>query len=216
MIATQIAGKSLQPGPAKSRRRTPSEPCVFFVEDDSSMRALLARILSAVGFDYVECASGRAALEVIRPDQAGCILIDLQLPDINGLDLHQRLVAKGCRQPFIVITGHSTVASAIRSFHDGALEFFEKPFKTETLVQRVEQALERDRTWRSFQRRIDLLTERELEIVNHIAIGATTKEIAHQLGIAQSTAEVHRYNIMKKMGIDSITELVHLMTKHEL
>jgi len=200
---------------ALSREKSFEPATVYFVDDDEEVRRLLAFTLQRAGYSCEGCDSGEQALELISPGCPGCILLDLQLPDMSGLELRERLTEAGCRQPFIVLSGCHDVAVAVQSLHQGAIDYLVKPFEHRQLINRVEKALDRDRRWRETQRCIDSMTDREREILKLVTEGRATKEIAQRFGISARTVDVHRHNIMKKMDLESVTQLVRVMTMHE-
>ncbi len=181
---------------------------IYIVEDDADLRDTLIWTLQGTGLRPMSCDSGASALQTILPDVCGCVLIDLNLPDMNGLELHKRLLDKGCRQPFLVLTGCRDVALAVQSLQDGAVDFLLKPFSRERLLARVRQAVEHDREQHVFRRRIDTLTERERDILKLLAEGRATKEIANFFGISPRTVDVHRHHVLKKMGAPTLVQLV--------
>ncbi len=184
---------------------------IYVVEDDKDLRQVLTWILSCAGYESAACASAGQALELIVPYRPGCVLIDLHLPDMNGLELRKRLLAQGCRHPFIVVTGCRDVEMVVQSLKNGAVDYLQKPFDRQRLLECVRQAVEHDGSRRQIQRSIDVLTEREREILSVVADGSATKEIAHQFGISPRTVEVHRHNILKKTGAKSLTQLIRAL-----
>lgn len=189
-------------------------PSVFIVEDDDDLRESLKRIIGSGGYRHVACDSGRQALEVIAPERAGCVLIDLHLPDMDGLQLRRELVAKDCRQPFIVVTGTRDVGLAIRSLKEGAVDYVQKPFKPGELLDRIAKAMDQDRQYRGLRNRLKGLTDREREVLRPVTAGRATKAIARDLGISTRTVDVHRHNILKKMDVESVVQLVHVLNQH--
>lgn len=178
------------------------------------MRSLLTRLVGLAGFRYAACKTGKHGLENVDPDRHGCILIDLSLPDMSGLELRDRLLAKGCRQPFLIVTGHGSAAAAVRALHAGAIDFLEKPLDRQILLNGVRDAIERDWHARSLQLRLEKLTPREREILVLLVAGEATKPIARRLEIAPSTVDVHRHRILKKMEVPSLPHLVRVWMRH--
>jgi two-component system, LuxR family, response regulator FixJ len=197
--------------------------CVFLVDDDQQIRDSLAWMLRSVGLE-VECyGSPEAALAACTPDRPACLVIDLQLPGMSGLELRKRLLENGCYQPFIVMSGHGDVSLAVRAMRMGAMDFLEKPFSHQRLLEAIQKGVERDADERrrhaertAIQTRLESLTPREREVLSLVADGTLSKRIAGQLGISPKTVEVHRSNIMKKMKVDSVAQLVNLVTRHSM
>lgn len=188
---------------------------VYIVEDDADLREVLAWTLTTAGHRTVACDSGARALEVVTPKHPGCVLIDLCLPDMSGLELRTRLLANRCRHPFIVLTGSQDIALAVQSLQNGAVDFLQKPFDRRRLLQRVEQAIERDRSRRRIEGAMDALTDREREVLHLLADGGSTKEMAHRLAISPRTVDVHRHNILKKMGTQSLPQLIRVLNHYQ-
>jgi two-component system, LuxR family, response regulator FixJ len=186
-------------------------PTVYIVEDDRDLREFLAWTLKGNGYRSVLCECGEKALNDISPDNFGCVLIDLSLPDMSGLDLQRELREGGCWQPFIVLTGSKDVSLAVESLKRGAVDLLQKPYDSAKLLQRVAQAVASDRDRRRLQFRLDRLTAREREILLLVAEGQATKEIAGRFQISPRTVEVHRHHIMKKMGATSLVQLIQTL-----
>ena len=200
-----------------------AQPTVFVVDDDRDLCDCVAQIVQTLGVEVRCFSSARAMLEYCRPEMPGCMLLDIQIPDMTGLQLRQKMVAKGCFQPFIVLSGRGDVACAVEAMHMGALDFIEKPFSRQRLLDRVEDAISLDVEARkhrteeaSVRQRVDSLTARERQILGLVGSGKITKQIARELTISPKTVEVHRSNIMKKMHVDSAAELLHMVAKHRV
>lgn len=195
----------------------PPEVTVFVVDDDAAMRDSLRWLLQSVNFPVETYASAEeflAAYDVARP---GCLVLDVRMPGMSGLTLQETLAARGMTLPVIMITGYGEVPTAVRALKGGALDFIEKPFNDEILLERVRQALERDRAARAVwarqadaQARLEQLTQREREVMELVTAGKANKVIAAELGLSPKTVEVHRANVMRKMEADSVAELVRL------
>jgi FixJ family two-component response regulator len=199
----------------KPRLTDPGEqPTVFIVEDDADILELIATMLSSVMLQVATCRTAAELLEACAPESAGCLLLDLDLPDMSGLELIQVLSARGCKQPFLVVSGQRDVGAAVQSLRLGAVDFLQKPFNHERLIEGVSKALERDCTWRKMRRQLDALTAREREVVQLLGTGRNTKDIGRLLCISPKTVDVHRAHILKKMGIDSAAELAHALTRY--
>jgi len=197
-----------------SPRGLPKAPTVFVVDDDRAFRDALSYLLSSVGYEVAGRASAGEALQQCEPRACGCYLLDLHLPDMNGLELREQLRRRGSHQPFIVITGYGEVSTAVRALQGGAVDFIEKPFDRQRLLERVKTAVCRDAQRRHVQGAIDSLTDRERELLPMIADGMLSKEIARRLGISPRTVEVHRRNIMHKMDEPNVAQLVCTLTKY--
>jgi FixJ family two-component response regulator len=195
---------------------------ILVVEDDRDMRHSLVWMLRANGYRAEGFGTSEELLEVYDPDRPGCLLLDLELPNMSGLELIEHLRLRGCcHHPFIVISGHGEVAAAVTAMHSGAIDFLEKPFEHERLLDGVRQALERDSEAR--RRRLEAqsvgalvasLTQREREVMELVIAGKLTKQIAKDLGISPKTVEVHRSHLTRKMQVESVAQLVALMANY--
>lgn len=196
---------------------------VFLVDDDKAVRDSVTRMLILDGLAVEAFGHPSEFLNAYDPSKPGCLLIDLRLPQMNGLELHAELLKLGCQHPFIIITGHGNVPHATAAMREGAVDFLEKPFNQQRLLDRIHEAFRRDANHRekraqqeSIRARIDLLTPREREIMELVVNGGQTKQIARKLGIAPKTVEVHRHHITKKMQTESIAQLVRMMMEYSL
>jgi len=197
-----------------------TDPIIFIIDDDSAIRASLKRALEVRDFAVQAYASAKDFLEVFELTQSGCIILDYGMPEMNGLELQAHLRDIGSTMPVIFITGHGGVPESVMAMKAGAIDFLEKPYRTETLIERIEQALEKDaatsesRAKAQFARnRLATLTARETEIVRVIVSNpstATSKEIARRLEISPRTVDHHRARILEKMQIKSVLELIDL------
>jgi two-component system, LuxR family, response regulator FixJ len=195
----------------------PPEPTVFVVDDDRAMRESLSWLLDSVGLHVRSYATAADFLADYDPAQPGCLVLDVRMPGMSGLDLQAELARRGVELPTIVITGHAEVSMAVRAVKSGAIDFIEKPFSDQLLLDRVRQALEMDRQAREVRtrrddarRRLATLTAREREVLNLVVAGRANKEIASELGVSPKTVEVHRAHVMSKMCVDSLAELIRL------
>jgi FixJ family two-component response regulator len=196
-------------------------PTVFVVDDDQDMCDTIARTVGVLGV-AVRCFSSAAGmLDFCQPEMTGCLILDIEMPGMSGLHLRKQLAAKGCHQPFIVLSGRADIASAVAAMHQGAMDFIEKPFRRQHLLDRVQEAIARDAELRrlraeqaAVRARVDSLTARELQVLELVGTGKITKEIARDLTISHKTVEVHRSHIMKKMRVDSAAELLYLIAKY--
>jgi two-component system, LuxR family, response regulator FixJ len=183
-------------------------PLIYVIEDDPALRDVLAVILERAGYDHATFDTAAAALASITPRKAGCLLIDLSLPDMPGLDLRKRLLANGCRQPFLVITGTKDMTMVVQAMQEGALDLLQKPVSHTQLLNGVARAVERDCQRRCVEGCIDSLTVRERDVLRLVAEGQPSKEIARQLCISPRTVDVHRHHILKKTGAQSFGQLL--------
>ena len=195
-------------------RLASGNPVVFVVDDDPAVRDSIAMLVRAEGFAARTFDSARSFLAGWDHGEESCVIIDLRLPDLSGLDLQERLAATAGAPPVIFLTGYGTVPSAVRALKAGAMDFLEKPFEPGALLALVHEALARDRERRSEIRRLETLTRRERQILEQVAGGDTNKVIAANLGISVRTVELHRARGMHKLGVRSVAELVRLMQGH--
>lgn len=203
--------------PISKQRSTgpPDHPSVVYIaEDDRQMGESVRWILEGAGYITVLATSGEELLAIHDDSEEGCLLLDLQLPDISGMDLLAKLRSQGCRRPFIMLTGHGDVSTAVQSLHSGAIDYIEKPFARKRLLKRVAEAVACDRAKRSIRKRLDKLTARENQVLRCVVAGQSSKEIADVLTISPRTVDVHRSNLLQKMGFESIAQLVHEITRY--
>ena len=197
-----------------------SGPLAYVVDDDESMRTLWQWLMESRGIAARTYATAAAFLDAYRDEGTACLVLDLQLPDMSGLDLQRRLGEMGVDIPVVFVTGHGDVPAAVSALKRGAVDFIEKPFDYRLAVRIVERAFERDRENREIRARrqaldarLALLTEREREVMARVVEGRPNKAIAQELEISVKTVEVHRAKVMEKLGADSIAELVQLMVR---
>ncbi len=198
---------------------TSERPIVFVVDDDSRVRAALSSLLASAGLDSALFGSASEFLETDRPDAPACLVLDLELPDTNGLELQRKLADRDA-PPIVFITGHGDIPSSVRAMKAGAVEFLSKPFDDEELLKAIDAAIEIDRTNRlkrseqaEVRRRYQRLTPREREVLPFVVSGFANKQTASELGTSEITIGVHRGQIMRKMGARSLAELVRLADK---
>jgi len=198
----------------QARRRAPQT--VFIVDDDEAVRDSLRTLLEAAGYQVRSFGTGGEFLSAI-PSEEGCLIIDVRMPGIGGLDVQERLKADGIALPVIVITGHGDVPLAVRAMKGGAVDFVEKPFAKTAIRAAVERALEIGRQQHKTRdevagakARLSPLTEREHEVLRLLVAGKQNKMIAYELGISPRTVEIHRARVMEKTRVRSLSELVRL------
>ncbi|MCY3730842.1 MAG: response regulator transcription factor [Rhodospirillaceae bacterium] len=190
-------------------------PLVYVVDDDEAVRDSLTLLLKAVGLTSRAYASATAFLQAYDPQQHGCLVADIRMPGMSGLDLQAELNERGALIPLVFITGHGDVPMAVAAMKSGALDFIEKPFREQDLLDRVHEALSRDRERRAenlqtlaIRKRLAALTPRETEVMERVVQGQPNKVIAMDLGVSQRTVEIHRARVMEKMGVRSVAHLV--------
>jgi FixJ family two-component response regulator len=194
-----------------------AEALVFVVDDDAPMRESLQNLLQSVGLRVEVFASAQEFLRSTRPDVPGCLVLDVRLPGLSGLELQQRLVEGDTAMPIIFITGHGDIPMTVQAMKAGAVEFLSKPFRDQALLDAIQQALARDRAAREqralreeLRRRYRALTPRERDVLAFVVTGLLNKQIAGQLGTSEASVKVHRQHVMAKMGAGSLAELVRM------
>lgn len=196
------------------------DPIVFVVDDDESVREALKRLLRSVGLAAETFASAHDFLQHERPDRPACLVLDIRMPRMSGLDLQRELASAETTPPIIFITGHGDIPMAVQAMKDGAVEFLQKPFNDQELIDAIHRAIECDIQARSksaeigdIQQRANALTPREGEVMAYVVSGMLNKQIAYDLGTSEKTIKVHRARVMEKMKADSLAELVRLAGK---
>ncbi len=195
-------------------------PAVFVVDDDSSVRSSLKFLLNTVGLQVEGFDSADAFLHKKLPDAPSCLVLDVRLPGLSGLDFQCELAARNIRIPIVFLTGYGDIPMSVRAMKAGAVEFLTKPFRDQDLLDAVRIALERDGARRErekevviIQKRFDSLTSREREVISKVVSGMLNKQIADQLGTAESTVKVQRSRALEKMHAESVVDLVRMMEK---
>jgi FixJ family two-component response regulator len=190
---------------------------IFLVDDNPSVRKALTRLLKSEGYDVLAFASAREFLGHTFDDRPTCLVLDIRMPGLSGIDLQRELNTARTILPVVFITGHGDVPTSVRAMKDGAVDFLPKPVKDTDLLSAIEQALERAAREHAkrdeiedIQNRIDTLTPRERQVLEHIVSGALNKQVAFDLGTVEKTIKVHRARVMDKMGVNSLAELVRL------
>jgi FixJ family two-component response regulator len=190
---------------------------VFILDDDASMRDSLRWLIQSVGLPVEAYASATDFLAKYDPERSGCLVLDVRMRGMSGLELQEELARRGITIPVIIVTGHADVPMAVRAMKSGALDFLEKPFSDQALLDRIQRAIEIDRNARRSRderadvlSRLSVLTRREREIVDLLVDGKANKEIAAELGLSTRTVEGHRAHIMDKVGATSFAELVRM------
>jgi len=202
---------------AKANESLHAGATVYIVDDDDGMRRALTLLLSTVGFDTAAYARPSEFLANLEADRPGCLVLDIRMPEMSGLELQQQLNRSGCMLPVIFITGHGDVPMAVQAMKAGAFEFIQKPFRDQDLLDRINHALRHDAESRrhiahraDVLRRLETLTPRERQVMDLVVDGSANKVIAIDLGLSERTVEIHRAKVMEKMAARSVAHLVKL------
>jgi len=194
-----------------------TEATVFLIDDDHAVRDALELLLESASFKTAAFENAQAFLDAYSQDSAGCLVLDIRMPDMSGMELQDALVAKGITLPIIFLTGHGNVSMSAKAFRTGAVDFMEKPFDASALLERIREAIQLDRTNRettarreNARARLSTLTQREHQVMLLVVAGKVNKEIAAELDLSHRTVEIHRGRVMEKTGTRSLTKLIEL------
>jgi FixJ family two-component response regulator len=193
------------------------EPTVFIVDDDDAVRRFLTGLIQSIDLRVEAYASAQDFLDAYQPGRPGCLLLDVRMPGMSGLELQRELAERAIDLQVVILTGHGNVPVAVQAMKAGAVDFIEKPFNNELLLDRIQTAVaqslrsgsEREKHDETL-RRLDTLTPRERQVFDLVVTGETNKGIAHRLTISEKTVEIHRANVMRKMRARSLASLVHM------
>lgn len=195
----------------------PEGLCVYILDDDEAVRDSMSALLDSFGFEQNIYASAIRFLSDVTPEFAGCLLLDIRMPEMDGLEVLQNLVSKGITLPVIIITGHGDLPMAVKAMKFGAVDFIEKPFEEDVLVESVRRAMAigeqihaQGNEKKDLAKRLDKLTPREHEVLIHIATGLQNKVIAYEMGISPRTIEIHRARVIEKMQARNLSHLVRM------
>jgi FixJ family two-component response regulator len=199
---------------------TPVDATVFVVDDDTSIRTALGRLINSLGFKVETFDSAQAFLKHGPHDGPACLILDVRMPGMSGIELQEQLTRAGLRLPIIFITGHGNIPMSVKAMKAGAVDFIEKPFDDQKLVDAINIAIKKNKQFRTeqaeikqLQRRVDSLTPREYEVFSLVVSGMLNKQIAFDLGMSEKTVKVHRARVMDKMKAKSLADLVRMAEK---
>lgn len=199
---------------------TKIDSIVYVIDDDPSVRDAIKSLIRSVGMNVETFASAQEFMSCKRPEAPGCLVLDVRMPGLSGLDLQRELTDARINIPIIFITGHGDIPMSVRAMKAGAVEFLTKPFRDQDLLDAIAQAIDRDRDQRKQQadvadlrNRFEQLTPREREVMDLVVAGLLNKQIAIRLGISEITVKLHRHQVMEKMKADSLAELVRMSEK---
>ena len=200
-----------------NKKAVATEPTVFVVDDDAAVREALSSLIRSVDLAVETFGSAAEFLRAKLPEAPSCLVLDVRLPGVSGLDFQGELARSGIHIPIIFVTGHGDIPMTVKAMKAGAVEFLTKPFRDQDMLDAIQVALERDRTRREQDGRLtqlktlyESLTSREQEVISHVTAGLMNKQIAAEMGVSVITVKVHRGNVMRKMGAKSLTDLVRM------
>ena len=196
----------------------PRNPIIMVVDDDAGVRNAMRSLLKSVGLESVQYASAQEFLAAYQPGQPGCLVLDIRMPGMSGLELQQQLNLRGAVIPVIFMTGHGDIPMAVEAMQHGAFDFLQKPFRDQDLLDRIQRAIVKDAELRQslgeharIKTHLESLTPREREVLDLMTQGKQNKSIAQDLGVSPRTVEIHRARVMEKMNAQSVAELVRMM-----
>ena len=197
---------------------TTKKPVIMVVDDDAGVRSAMRALLKSVGLDSQLYNSAQEFLSAYHPGQPGCLVLDIRMPGMSGLELQQQLNLRGAVIPIIFMSGHGDIPMAVEAMQHGAFDFLQKPFRDQDLLDRIQRAIVKDAERRAalgeharIQTHLDTLTAREREVLDLMTQGRQNKAIAQELGVSPRTVEIHRARVMEKMNAQSVAELVRMM-----
>jgi FixJ family two-component response regulator len=195
-----------------------AEPKVFIVDDDDAIRDSLTILMQSIGLSAESFATAPEFLESFDPEHPGCLVLDIRMPGMSGMELQERLVSMHSMLPVIFLTGHGDVPMAVHAMQAGAIDFLQKPFSEQVLLDRIQHAIDQDRKNRELlerqdeiAKRLEALTPRERQVMGLVVDGNSNKVIAIDLGVSERTVEIHRGRVMRKMGAESLPHLVRMV-----
>jgi FixJ family two-component response regulator len=202
---------------ANEKQQVKAKPVVYVVDDDDGMRQALTALMTTVGYRAIPFARPTEFLAKYDANQSGCLVLDVRMPEMSGLEVQQQLNRAGSLLPVILVTGHGDIPMAVQAMKDGAFDFLQKPFRDQELLDRINAALKQDAENRAIverhadlKRRAESLSPREREVMGLVVDGRANKVIAIDLGLSERTVEIHRSNVMEKMGARSVAHLVKM------
>lgn len=202
---------------------TSSDTMVFVVDDDVSVRTALKRLIKSVGYKVTTFITAQEFLEYDHPQIPSCLVLDIRMPGLSGLELQEKMATQGLIIPIIFITGHGNIPTSVRAMKAGAVDFLEKPFDDQVFLDAIHQAIEKDKKAKQEQneknnikQRVATLTPREYEVLTFVITGMLNKQIAFELRTSEKTIKVHRARVMQKMSAQSLADLVRLAEKAEV
>jgi FixJ family two-component response regulator len=216
-MSARLENRTRDPSRAAGNRAGPDGPLVVIVDDDDRIREALLELMLSVRLEAISFASTRELLDAELPDRPACLVVDVRMPGVSGLDLQHRLAESGDAKPIVFITAHGDIPMSVQAMKAGAVDFLTKPVRDQTLLDAIAAGIARDvdrrarmRVVKEHLRKITLLTPRERQVLREVAVGRLNKQIAFDLGISEITVKLHRGNVMRKMQLSSISELVRM------